>query len=79
VAGRGVLLKIDVWEPDPQPAWNTRGANSFLRGDQIFILHPIILNYVQHMFPGGRKILWEPSPGYRPGGNAVPTPDIKED
>ena len=31
------------------------GAKSFLRGAQIFELCPIVLNYLQHIFPGGRK------------------------
>jgi len=28
------------------------GAKSFLRGAQIFEVCPILLNYVQHIFPG---------------------------
>ena len=35
----------------------------------------VILNIVLHIFPGGAKISY----GYGPGGNAVPTPNIKED
>ena len=31
------------------------GAKSFLRRDQIFKLGPIVLNYFQRIFPGGRK------------------------
>ena len=31
------------------------GAKSFLRGAQIFVLCPIVLNYVQHIFPGVAK------------------------
>jgi len=33
------------------PGW----AKSFLRGAEIFKLCPIISNYVQHIFQGGRK------------------------
>ena len=29
------------------------GVKSFLRGVQIFELCPIVLNHVQHIFPGG--------------------------
>ena len=32
------------------------GAKGFLRGAQIFELCPIVLNHVQHIFPGGAKI-----------------------
>ena len=32
-----------------------RRAKSFLRGTKIFKLCPIVLSYVQHIFPGGRK------------------------
>ena len=32
------------------------GMNSFLRGAHIFKLRPIVLNCVQHIFPGGAKI-----------------------
>ena len=31
------------------------GPKSFLRMAQIFKLCSIVLNYVQHIFPGGRK------------------------
>jgi len=46
------------------------GAKGFLRGAQIFELCPIVLNHVQHIFPGGAKIFLggiRPPPGYGPG------------
>jgi len=30
-------------------------AKTFLRGAQIFKLRPIVVNYVQHVFPGGGR------------------------
>jgi len=49
------------------------GAKSFLRGGPKFYkLCPIVVTYVQNIFPGGRKIYREVSPplcflGYGPG------------
>ena len=40
----------------------------FWEGPKFFKLYQIVLNYVQHIFPGGRKILWWgfAPPGYGP-------------
>ena len=44
-------------------------AKRFLRGTQIF-KRPIVVNYVQHIFPGGQKIFQGgfANPDYGPGG-----------
>ena len=43
--------------PGLQPAWDTRGDEEFSESGPNFLkLYP---NYVQHIFPGGRKILQE--------------------
>jgi len=54
------------------PGW----AKSFLRGAQIFVLCPVVLNYVQHIFPrrlknflGGASL----PPGYGPSATAPDT------
>jgi len=59
-----------------------QGGRVLWEGTKFFKLCPIILNYVLHISPGGAgNFVWGgfASPGYGPGGNAVPTPNIKED
>ena len=61
------------------------GAKSFLGGAKFFELCPVVLNDVQHIFPGGSKIFlggfWPlcPSPGYAPASIYCRKPDFKSD
>jgi len=53
----GCPLKIHYWPLQARNQLGTSGeAKSFLRGAKFFKLCPIFLNYVQHIFPGGRII-----------------------
>jgi len=40
----------------PQPVWNYRRGEAFSERGQNLINSPIVLNYLQHIFPRGAKI-----------------------
>jgi len=47
--------EMDSWRQARNQLGTPGGTKSFPRGAQIFLLCPIFLNYVQHIFPGGQK------------------------
>jgi len=66
---RGIEFKIRIQTQAGNQLGTLGGAKTFPRGAQIFELCPIVLNYVQHFFPGGAKIfLQEASPLLHPPG-----------
>jgi len=48
-----------TWTGRPQPAWDSRRGEEFFERGPNFLnyLCPVLLNYVQNIFPGGAKIV----------------------